>query len=398
MGDARVPRGAVSAGTVRDASPHRLRILQIVEDLGVGGLERVVTTIATHLDRARFEAQVLALRARGPFADELEAAGIRVHCLDYGFENADYTAFLHVRRLIRAEGIDVLHTHNTNALLAGAMGSALAGGRRIVHTDHARAHPDKLRYYVAEHLASYAAFRMVGVSEETTAALRRYVRIPSHKLLTIENGVDDEPLQRDYDLAALRASLAIPPGAPVIGMIARLTEQKGVTHLLAAMQLLVRTFPDLVLVIAGQGERRPALEAQAGALGVADRIRFLGLRHDGAALMRMFDLYLLPSVWEGLPMAILEAMAARCPIVASAVGGIPAVLKDGESAALIPPADPERIAATVTTLLRSPETRDRYRAAARRIFDERYAARVMVRSYERLYRGEGSPAPAVSRP
>jgi glycosyltransferase involved in cell wall biosynthesis len=371
---------------------RRLRLLQITEDLGVGGLERVVATIARKVDRSRFEPQVLCLRDTGPFAVELEAEGIPVHCLGYGKDRADYGAFVHVARLLREQRIDVIHSHNTNALLAAGMGALLAGGRTIVHTDHARAHPDKLRYYIAEHLISYGVFRMVGVSDETTAALRRHEWIPRRKLATIENGIDEEPYERSYDPDSLRASLDIPPGVPVIGMIARLSQQKGTTYLLTAMEQIAREAPDVVLVIAGDGAERPALEAQAAAAGLTGNVRFLGTRHDGAALLRLFDLFMLPSVWEGLPLAILEAMAARTAIVASAVGGIPTVLTDGETATLIPPKAPDAIARAVIALLRSPETRDKHRVAARRLFEARYAARVMVRKYEALYERRVSPA------
>ena len=364
----------------------RIRVMQLTEDLGVGGLETVVATLTRTIDKSQFDCSVLCLKDEGALADELRADGFVVHRLETPPPGkADYFAFRKVARLLRERRIDVIHTHNTSPLVDGALGAMLSGVRTVVHTDHARDFPDKLRYVVAEHLLSHYVYRMVGVSDQTTRNLRRYERIPLRKLKTIPNGISGARYRVATDPAAKRRELGLRESGPVIGLAARLTEQKGVRYLLDAMPALVARFPDLTLVIAGIGVLEPELRAQAAASGVADHVRFVGVRRDMPELLQLFDVFCVPSIWEGLPMSVLESLAAGCPLVASAVGGVPSAIEHGVSGLLLPPRDPAALADAISTLLRDPALARRYAAAGRRVFDERFSAEAMTRQYERLY-------------
>jgi glycosyltransferase involved in cell wall biosynthesis len=363
----------------------KIRLLQVTEDLGMGGLEQVVATICRNVDRERFEPAVLCLRDKGPIADQLEADGVPVYLLDSPAGKTDYFAFRRVARLIRRERFDVVHTHNTSAFTDGGLGAKLAGVPTLIHTDHARVFPDKLRYMVAEHLLSHLAYRVVGVSEDTSRNLIRYEKISRRKLITIPNGIDARRYDVKVDIAAKRRELGIPAEGPVIGLGARLEHQKGIIYLLQAMAQLRTRVPGLTCVIAGSGEREEELKAAARELGVDDSVRFVGLRLDLPELLKVFDLYMLPSIWEGLPMAILEAMGAGCPIVASDVGGLRTAIESGVNGCLIPPQNPEAIADAVAELLASPATRRRYAEAAKRTFHERFSATAMTGRYEKLY-------------
>ncbi|MGI9628607.1 MAG: glycosyltransferase, partial [Longimicrobiales bacterium] len=170
--------------------PGRRRVLQVTEDLGVGGLERVIATLCRNLDPRRFDPAVVCLRDGGEFADELELEGVPIFQLPYDPSRADYFAFRQVARILRRHHVDVVHTHNTGAFVAGGVGALLARTPTLIHTDHARDFPDKLRYVVAENLLSRLAHRVVGVSEHTTENLVRYERLPRKKLVTIHNGID----------------------------------------------------------------------------------------------------------------------------------------------------------------------------------------------------------------
>lgn len=365
------------------------RVMQVTHDLAVGGLQRVVETLCTTIDRSRFEVAVLCVRDRGPLADRLAAQGVPVTLLERPRGRPDYLPFLRIARVLRAFSADVVHTHNTEPLIGAGIASLLAGTRTLVHTDHARPFPDKRRYMVMEHLLSYRAYRVVGVSDDTTRNLRRYERIPRRKLLTIENGIAGASYDVRIDTAAKRRALGIGERGPVIGLGARIEEQKGILYLLQALVLLRPRFPDITLLVAGTGSALPPLEQAARELGVADHVRFLGVRMDMPELLQLFDVYAMPSVWEGLPMALLEAMAAGCPVVASDVGGIPTALTDGVTGTLVPPRDPDALAAAIGSLLQDAARRDRYRAEARRAFRERFSAEAMTRRYEALYLRRG---------
>jgi glycosyltransferase involved in cell wall biosynthesis len=222
-------------------------------------------------------------------------------------------------------------------------------------------------------------------------AIGRFVaaeeRCPADKMTLVPNGVSDATLGWSADRAEVRRSLGVPAGAPVVGALSRLAWKKGVRHLVEAMPRLVESVPDALALIAGDGELRGELEAHARALGVADRVRFLGTRPDPLDLLAAFDVFVLPSVVEGMSNAVLEAMARSLPVVATDVGGNPEVVADGETGFIVRPADPAGLAAAIAKLLQAPELAREMGAAGRRRVEQRYRAGHMVASVERLYDG-----------
>jgi glycosyltransferase involved in cell wall biosynthesis len=365
------------------SSTRRTRVMHITQDLMVGGLERVIVLLCRTLDRERFEPSVLCLRGAGGFAPELVEQGIPVHVLPWSPEKLDYFAFRKVGEVLRERRIDVIHTHNTGPFFHGALGATLAGVKTHIHTDHARPFPDSLRWMVAEHVLSHLAYRVVGVSDDTTHNLRHYEKIPESKLATIPNGIDLQPVRTDP--ARLRQELGISPATTVIGTAGRLTHQKGMEFLIQAAGLLAPRFPDLTVLIVGEGSEQNALQEMVRSAGLQDRVRLLGLRMDIPDLLALFDIYALPSRWEGLPMAILEAMAASLPIVASAVGGVPTAVREGVNGLLVPPENPVALAGALEKLLDEPQLRKRMGEAGRKRYEAGFTARQMTRRYERLY-------------
>jgi sugar transferase (PEP-CTERM/EpsH1 system associated) len=363
----------------------RLRLLQITHDLDLGGLQQVIYNLCRTLDRDRFEISVLCLREKGLFANDVEALGIPVYLLEQKQQGADYFAFRKVARLLRELRIDIVHTHNTQPFFDGTIGAMLAGVRTVVHTDHARAFPDKLRYMVAEWAMSLYAYRVVGCSEHTSQQLMRYEKIPKRKIVTIPNGIDGSRFELTIDRQAKRRELGIHEQGSVIGLAVRLSDQKGITFLLQAMPRILAKHPDTTLLIAGDGDLRMDLEQEAQQLGIAARVKFCGPRKDIPELLKLLDLYVLPSKWEGLPMVILEAMAAGCPIVATDVGGNSSAVVDGVTGALVPPQDPGVLADAIIRLLDSPDLLKTYAANGKNRFRERFSAETMARQYERLY-------------
>lgn len=368
-------------------SGRRIRVAQITQNLGVGGLERVAATIARTMDRDRFEPFAICMRELGAFADEIRDLGIPVDLVRMPANRPDYFSFVKIARFLRQRRIDVIHTHNTEAMVNGGLARFLAGFPVHVHTDHARNWPDTMGNRLLEHAFSWGTRRIAGVSEHTTESLHRYEWIPRRRLTTIVNGIDPDPFDRPFDRAAGLAELGVTGRGPVLGIGARIEKQKGHCYLLEAVALLKERLPGMVLLVVGKGSEEPGLRVQARDLGIEEQVRFLGERLDLAALLRVFDLFVLSSVWEGLPMVILEAMAARCPIVSTAVGGIPGTLEHGRSASLVPPRDPAALADAIERLWQAPGEREGYARAARALFDERYSARAMTARYEALYLG-----------
>jgi glycosyltransferase involved in cell wall biosynthesis len=361
----------------------RLRVLQVTHDLGVGGLPRVVETLCRTIDRTRFDVSVLCLNHGGELADALRADGFEVSVIGPVKRKTEYS--VRVGRFLKAGGHEIVHSHNSQPFFDAAFGAMLARTPVLIHTDHARDFPDRLRYMVLEHLFSWKAHRVVGVSDHTTENLHRYEWIPRRKLVTIPNGIDGRLFNRPFDRARVRRSLGVPEDATVAVLGARLEAQKDIPTLLDAMQRLVPELPSLHLVIAGDGPLREDLLARRDALGLRDRVHFVGVRLDMPDILRSSDLFVLSSVWEGLPMVILEALAAGCPPVAAAVGGVPTAVLDEQTGLLVPPGDVVSLARGIRRMATDSPLRQRLAEGGKRLFTERFSAESMARRYEALY-------------
>ncbi len=365
---------------------EKIRLMQITHDLAIGGLQKVVVNICRAIDREAFDVSVLCLRALGPFASDIERLGIMVALLPQKARGTDYFAFLKVASVLRARRPDVIHTHNTQPFVDGTLGALLSGVRRIVHTDHGRQFPDKRRYMLAERLMSHAAYKVVGVSEDTSRQLVAWEKIDPAKVTTIPNGVDCGAPASAVDKVEKRREIGLDGPGPILGTAGRLSEEKGLAYLLRAMPKVLREQPGAVLVVVGEGPLDSELKAQAAELGIQASTRFLGPRSDMAAILSTLDVYVLPSLREGLPLVLLEAMAAGCPIVATNVGGVPSVVEKGVTGALVPPKDPDALAARILSLLADDGIRRKFAEAGPRVVRDRYSVEAMTRQYERLYR------------
>ena len=371
------PAGAGSSG--------RKRVVHVVETMGLGGMERMIATLATTTKAERYHVSVLCLKELGAEAEALTAAGIDVHLAHVPRDRPEYFPFRRVERCLRTLAPDIVHTHNTPGLVYGAVGAWLAGVPTIVHTEHGRQFPGRLRYAVAERVASAVTWRVVGVSDAMSSGLSRHVKIAREKLRTIPNGVIASEAPPAPDIRAVMDSIGVKPNARIVGIAARLVSEKGLGFLLDGWPEVVRAIPSAVLLLVGDGPERTALTEQAAQLGIQDSVRFVGMRTDVPTFMHAFDVYVMPSVSEGLPLALLEGMAARRAIVATRVGGMPQALDDGRAGLLVPPRDAAALASAIIKLLSEPEEARELGLAARARFEVRYTAQSMARAYYAMY-------------
>jgi len=365
---------------------ERIKVMQVTHDLAIGGLQQVVVHLCRSIDKTKYEVSVLCLRDLGPLSEEIEPLKIRVRLLPQNDGKTDYVSFLKVAQIIKQERPHILHTHNTQPLVDGTLGAILSGRRpKIIHTDHAREFPDKKRYMFAEWLVSHFVYKMVGVSDKTTENLHRYEKIPWKKLTTIPNGIDQSRFEHPVDRSLKKKELGIPEGSPLIGVISRIEKVKGISYLLQAMPSILKVFPTLKLLIVGDGSERENLQIKSGQLGIQENVVFTGVRNDVHQLLQILDIYVLPSISEGLPMGLLEAMAAECPIIASNVGGIPGVVGSEISALLVNPGQPQELASAVILLLKDEQKRNIMASRLKEIFESRYSAAKMTKKYIKLY-------------
>lgn len=373
-----------------NSDKRKIRVLHVTNSLNYGGLERVVIDICRYLDPAEFEPMVACIRWAGPQAKLLRDVGVQIIMLKKSWSvlYKNVTLF-NLKKVIRSNKIDVVHTHNTGPLL-DAIAARLTSicFPKIIHTDHTRASwPDKKKYMIFERIASKLVYSMIAVSEEAKEKLVRFEHIPQNRIGIIDNGIAVENFHQPNERAnEVKQELKIDQFKFIIGLCVVLRKQKGIEHLLHALPYIIKEYPEIVCVIGGGGPERESLETLASALNLQEHIRFIGPRDDVEKILQIFDVYVLPSEWEGLPLSILEAMAAQRCIVATAVGSVPKVLKYGECGILIPPKNPGAIIEAVINLLKSPELRADLAVEAYRCVNEKYSARVMAKNYGSLYK------------
>jgi glycosyltransferase involved in cell wall biosynthesis len=301
---------------------------------------------------------------------------------------------LRLARKFRTRPIELLHTNNTGCE-ESAVAARLAGIPRVVGTFHVDATYDLegtrsgLRYRVLEYLSNHCLHKAIAVSEATKANWMGRTRLSANRIVTIHNGIDPERFQRRTGRIEARQLLGLPgDDRLILGGVGRLDEAKGFTYLLDGFAELVRDYPNTMLAIAGDGPLRGPLEKQASRLGIADRVRFLGFCRDVQRVYDALDVFVLSSLCEALPYALLEAMATRLPVVGTTVAGVPEVIIQGETGFLVGARDANALAGAIRPLLDSPELRERMGQAGRervvRHFNEADAVQKTISVYREM--------------
>ena len=306
----------------------RLTVLHVIASFQVGGAERMAASILSGLNRARFKPMLCSLGGTGPLVDSMQEQEIACFALNRR-QGRDLSLLSKLYRLLRDERVDVVQTHHFSSLLY-AVAPARLLRLPIVHTEHSyHALRDNRRLRWLARALMPLARDLVVVGDDVRRFLVSSIGIPHRRLQVIHQGVTCSEA-RPADVARMRAELNLGAGeAPIVGHVARLTAVKDQEVLLLAMKRVRQVRPDVQLVIVGDGELRARLERRAVELGIAASVRFLGYRSDVERLLQAFDLMVLSSYTEGLPIALLEGMAAGRPVVATSVGCIPELLADG---------------------------------------------------------------------
>jgi glycosyltransferase involved in cell wall biosynthesis len=386
-----------------------LRALHVIGNLDVGGAQEVVRSLAPALAGCGVEASVLALRD-GPMREGLEAAGIRVHVVPGRRRSLvrDPRAWAELLRIRRAvtdtverERADILQTHLLSSLDFLMLG---VGTRRrrpsVIWTFH-NARLDLRRdqlpagdptlglkrrgYRLGYRSASRIAAALVAVSGEVGRSVATELRPAPGRLVVIPNGVELDRYGQAGDRDAARDSLGIPRDAFLLICVAKLYEQKGHAVLLDAFERL-QAAGDVHLALIGEGPLRARLAERVAARALAGRVHLAGIRGDVPGLLAASDAFVLPSLWEGLPMALLEAMASRLPVVASRVAGTEEVLEGTDAGLMVEPGDAEALRVALERVIGDGELRGRLAAAARARVAERYSVAAQAASHAELYR------------
>jgi glycosyltransferase involved in cell wall biosynthesis len=360
-----------------------LRVAQLIESDGPGGAEQVVADLAMGLQAGGARSVVFVpARGEGWLAGKLAGSGVAVEHFDLRRPLSPECA-QGMAAAFRRHRVQVAHSHEFSMAVYGAWASRLAGVPHVITMHGGHYYADRLRRRVALRLAVASSRRTVAVSQRLAADLRRDLLVPASTISTIPNGVRAPRAEG----SSLRRELALSPEDSLLVAVGNLYAVKGHRHLLEALALLSERHPRVHVAIAGRGERAEGLAAQARDAGLEHRVHLLGLRSDVRALLAAADVFVLPSLSEGLPLALLEAMFAGVPIVASDVGEVGTALLGGEAGVLVPPGDARALAAALEGVLADPGKAQRLGERAARHATEEYHVDQMVRRYGALYAG-----------
>jgi len=364
----------------------RINILHVLDSMSVGGLENGVVGLINRMNPERFQHALCCVRRSGASADRLSDPSVPIFEMGKR-DGKDFLLPLRLARLIRRVGVDIVHTRNWGAI-DGILGARLAGVRAIVHGEHGRDMIDPggrlLRRNLFRRATARWVSRYITVSEDLRRWLTGVVGIAPEKVQTIINGVDTERFHPNGKPGA-RADYGLAPHQVVIGTVGRLDPVKDQQLLLRAFAELKDRHRDLVLLIVGDGPCREALEALSRDLELGEQCRFLGLRRDVAEIYRLLNVFVLPSIAEGISNTILEAMASGLPVVATAVGGNQELVMPGETGTLAPSQNAQALAAAIERYVESPSLRAEQGAAGRRRALQVFDLPRMVSQYEAAY-------------
>jgi glycosyltransferase involved in cell wall biosynthesis len=341
------------------------RILWLTKGLGRGGAERLLVSAAKRLDRSRFELEVAyVLPWKDALVPDLEHLGVRVHCLD-GSRALDGRWIPRLRRLVRQGRFDLVHTHMPYV----ALGARTISSRRvrIVHTEHNTWEHYRWPTRWANRLTYSRNSAVIAVSRAVAASVRPVTVVRTwppvfviHHGAELPGSAPPTPKSR----ARARITLGLPEDALVVGSVGNFTPKKDHRTLLEATARAALQHDGLQLVLVGSGPLERALRDATRSLGLMDRVVFAGSRDDVAELLPAFDVFALSSRNEGLPISLLEAMAAGVPCVATSVGGVPEIVTDGDEGLLVAAGDAAALSGALSTLLGTPGLRDATAARA----------------------------------
>lgn len=347
----------------------------------VGGGEVSLLTLLEGLDRSRWSPMLL-VPSEGPVAARCQTLDLPTHVLPLpalrrpGF--AILRAIWRLVRLVRRTDATLLHANGSRAMFYAGLAGKLSGRPVVWHVRILDRDPP------LDWLLTRMATRTVAISGAVRARLCRW-RWGDDRCRVVPNGIDIGAFLPAREPEAVRRALGLDPKDRVIGTVGRLVPFKGHRFLIEAFSRLRRSSPELILLLVGDGPERGALEQAADRLGVSRSVRFVGHREDVADLLTVMELFVLPSVAEHFGRVLLEAMAMKLPVVATAAGGVPEVVEADVTALLVPPEDPAALAGAIETLLGDPARARAMGAAGRRRVEERFTAREHARQVEAVY-------------
>lgn len=372
---------------------RKYKIAYLIDGLSMGGAERLMVPILKHLSRVHFEPYVCALQSKdgNPMVADLRALGVPVECLHIKHLR-DLDAIPRLTGTLKKMGVHLVHTQLEAANILGNISAKLLRLPSVctIHVmpslevkTKTKLH-QKVEWFVLRHFCD----RVISVSEQARQYHVDISGAPEGQVITIHNGIDLSgfpSMFQTHERDAVRAELGIPPDAIVLATVAVLRPQKGIQFLIRAMPEILASNPQTYYLIVGSGSHQKALREEVYKAGIGERVIFAGMRKDVPQLLAASDVFVLPTLTEALPTVLAEAMAARLPVIASRVGGVPEMVADGQNGVLVEPEDLSGLASACIQLLNNPEQRAAMGAQGWKIVNQRFNIERQVDQLKELY-------------
>ena len=373
---------------------QRLKVMQLINSFSLAGAEKIALELALGMDQERFEVIVGSIGSRrdkieSEIRSKLEAKGIRTFPLGKPKRKGRLKVIWKLTQIFKDYRLDILHTHCPSPDFYGKLSALVARIPLVFSTIH------NTQGYSArmEGILSRMTTKYVAISKTVAQYALRELKIPSRKIEIIYNGIDVQPFAGKNRQSIIRkkkrTELGIPEDIRMITVIGRVTRQKGHIYLIDAMTEIVKESPNVCLCIVGDYTADPdvtnEVKRKVKASGLEEKVIWTGVRTDIPELLASTDIFVLPSLWEGLSIVLLEAMASGVPVVATAVGSNPEIIRDGENGFLVPPANPPALAKRILELLKDKKKAQLLAEEGQKTIQERFTIKRMVKEYERLY-------------
>ncbi len=390
-------RLAQTAQSRRPWPDRPVAVALVITDLDMGGAEKVLTSLAVRLDQGRWRPGVFCLAKPGPLVQVLHHAGVHCECLGVGRRNP-VQAIIRLTRSLRRFRPELIQSFLFHANLAARLSAPWAGCSWVVGGIRVAEH-QKHWHLTLDRLTTRLATGSVCVSRGVMRFSRDVARLDPDRLTVIPNGIDPAPI--DAAVPAPRATLGVPDDAHLAIYVGRLDPQKGLPGLLDAAERVIRERRDWYLALAGDGPSRDWLVGQLSERPLLrENVHWLGRRDDVPSLLKAADVLVHPSLWEGMPNVVLEAMAARRPVIGTTVEGTEDLVVAGQTGWLVPPGDVPALQGALVEAALSPQRCRSYGEAGRLRVEREFSLDATVAAYEELWAGILGlklPSPEVSR-
>ncbi len=360
-------------------------ILHLSETSEPGGSETILVNISKNIDTNEYRSHVCLLE-EGWLSNQVQDIGINLSVIE-NKRSYDPIFLAKLISLIRQEKVDLIHAHEFMMNVYGSVAAKITS-IPMIGTIHGKGYfTNKKSRILAYKLAISLCSQMIAVSENLRKYIIKELKLKdASKIVTMYNGIDLKKYSVKNTYCNIRNELGISSNTLIVGIVGSLFTVKGVSYLLEAVKEVVTCFPNFRLLIVGEGDQESTLKNKVISLGLQNIVDFLGFRNDIPEVLSLFDIYICSSLSEGLPLSVVEAMAASKPVVATNVGGLPEIVIDNETGYLVEPRNSAALAEKISILLQNKSLREQMGIRGRKITEEKFSLKTMIDNYQNLYK------------